>query len=134
MLAAFLFLRYWGATLVLQMIDVMRGSLQNLNQPELTVETVMNAVQTFSLLMAVAVLPVFLLMMGIGLASNFLQVGFLIIGRAAPQMNIFFVGQPVKIGVGLVVFFLALPVMVATMGEVFRGITVDLNGLMQAHG
>jgi flagellar biosynthetic protein FlhB len=60
------------------MIDVMRGSLQNLNQPELTVETVMNAVQTFSLLMAVAVLPVFLLMMGIGLTSNFLQVGFLL--------------------------------------------------------
>jgi flagellar biosynthetic protein FliR len=62
------------------------------------------------------------------------DVAFLIIGRTAPQMNIFFVGQPVKIGVGLVAFFLALPVMVALMGDVFRGITVDLNGLMLAHG
>jgi flagellar biosynthetic protein FliR len=62
------------------------------------------------------------------------DVAFLIIGRTAPQMNIFFVGQPVKIGVGLVVFFLALPVMVATMGDVFHGITVDLNGLMLARG
>ena len=78
MLAAFLFLRYWGASLVLQMIDVMRGSLLNLRQPDLTVETVMNAVQTFSLVMALAVLPVFLLMMGIGLVSNYLQVGFLL--------------------------------------------------------
>lgn len=62
------------------------------------------------------------------------DVAFLIIGRTAPQMNIFFVGQPVKIGVGLVAFFLALPVAVALMSDVFRGITVDLNGLMQARG
>jgi flagellar biosynthetic protein FliR len=62
------------------------------------------------------------------------DVGFLIIGRTAPQMNIFFVGQPVKIGVGLVAFFLALPVMVGLMGDVFRGITSDLTGLMRAIG
>ena len=40
------------------------------------------------------------------------DVAFLIIGRTAPQMNIFMVGQPVKIGVGLIAFFLAMPVMV----------------------
>jgi flagellar biosynthetic protein FliR len=62
------------------------------------------------------------------------DVAFLIIGRTAPQMNIFFVGQPVKIGVGLVAFFLALPVMVALMGDVFRGITGDLTGLLRAVG
>ena len=60
------------------------------------------------------------------------DIAFLIIGRTAPQMNIFFVGQPVKIGVGLVAFFLALPVMVALIGDVFRGLGADLNGLMQA--
>lgn len=59
------------------------------------------------------------------------DIGFLIIGRTAPQMNIFFVGQPVKIGVGLVAFFLALPVMVALMSDVFRGLTSDLTRLMQ---
>lgn len=62
------------------------------------------------------------------------DVAFLILGRTAPQMNIFFVGQPVKIGIGLVAFFLALPVMVGLMGEVFNGITRDLTGLMRAVG
>lgn len=78
LLAGFLFLRYWGASLVVQMVDVMRGSFQNLHQSDLAVETVMGAVQGFSLVMAMAVLPIFLLMMGVGLASNFLQVGFLL--------------------------------------------------------
>ena len=60
------------------------------------------------------------------------DIAFLIIGRTAPQMNIFMVGQPVKIGVGLIAFFLALPVMVSAMGEVFRGVQGDLIRLMQA--
>ena len=63
------------------------------------------------------------------------DIAFLIIGRTAPQMNIFMVGQPVKIGVGLIAFFLALPVMVSTMAELFRGLNADLLGLLQAaHG
>jgi flagellar biosynthesis protein FlhB len=78
LLAGFMFLRYWGESLVLAMVDVMRGSFRNLAQPEMTVESVMAATQTFSLMMAVAVLPVFLLMICLGLASNFLQVGFLL--------------------------------------------------------
>jgi flagellar biosynthetic protein FliR len=63
------------------------------------------------------------------------DIAFLIIGRTAPQMNIFMVGQPVKIGVGLIAFFLAMPVMVSAMSEVFRGLSADLIGLLQAaHG
>jgi flagellar biosynthetic protein FliR len=63
------------------------------------------------------------------------DVAFLIIGRTAPQMNIFMVGQPVKIGVGLIAFFLAMPVMVSAMSEVFRGLDADLIRLLQAaHG
>jgi flagellar biosynthetic protein FliR len=63
------------------------------------------------------------------------DIAFLIIGRSAPQMNIFFVGQPVKIGVGLIAFFLALPTMIALMTDVFRGLTGDLTRLLAAaHG
>jgi len=63
------------------------------------------------------------------------DIAFLILGRTAPQMNIFMVGQPVKIGVGLIAFFLAMPVMVGAMGEVFRGVQGDLVQLLQvAHG
>lgn len=62
------------------------------------------------------------------------DIAFLIIGRTAPQMNIFFVGQPVKIGVGLVAFFLALPTMVGLMTDVLSDIGTDLNRMLAAAG
>jgi flagellar biosynthetic protein FliR len=63
------------------------------------------------------------------------DIAFLIVGRTAPQMNIFSLEQPVKIGVGLLVFFIALPVMVGAMTEVFRGLGNDLTQLLAAaHG
>jgi flagellar biosynthetic protein FliR len=58
------------------------------------------------------------------------DIAFLIIGRTAPQMNIFMVGQPVKIGVGLIAFFLALPVILATMADVLRASGVDVTRLL----
>ncbi len=58
------------------------------------------------------------------------DVAFLIIGRSAPQMNIFAVGQPLKLGVGLVAFFLALPVMVAVMSDVLRAVGTDVTRLL----
>lgn len=62
------------------------------------------------------------------------DVAFLIVGRTAPQMNIFFVGQPVKVGVGLVTFFIALPAMVAYVTQVFGGIQRDLVQLLRTVG
>ena len=59
------------------------------------------------------------------------DLAFLIIGRAAPQMNIFFVGQPVKIGVGLVAFAFALPMMTALMTTEFRALLDDLTRLLR---
>ena len=67
----------------------------------------------------------------IAVALVLADVAFLVLGRSAPQMNIFFVGQPLKIGIGLVVFFLALPPMVALMVTVFRGLFGDLVNLMR---
>jgi flagellar biosynthetic protein FliR len=59
------------------------------------------------------------------------DVAFLVLGRSAPQMNIFFVGQPLKIGIGLFTFFLALPAMLGLMTTVFRGLFGDLMNLMR---
>lgn len=74
--------------------------------------------------------------MGLPIAAALLltDIAFLIIGRTAPQMNIFMVGQPVKIGVGLVAFFLALPTMVSLMTDVFGGLTGELTTLLRAVG
>jgi len=78
LLAGFLFLRYWGANVVASLIDLMRGGFQNLSQSELTVDHVVAATQSFALLLAMMVVPIFLLMMAIGVAANLFQVGFLL--------------------------------------------------------
>jgi flagellar biosynthetic protein FliR len=67
----------------------------------------------------------------IAVALVLADVAFLVLGRSAPQMNIFFVGQPLKIGIGLVAFFLALPAMLSLMATVFRGLFGDLVDLMR---
>jgi flagellar biosynthetic protein FliR len=76
------------------------------------------------------------LRIGLPIAAALLltDVAFLVLGRSAPQMNIFFVGQPLKIGVGLIAFFLALPAMVGLMTSVFRGLFGDLTGLLRLVG
>ena len=67
----------------------------------------------------------------IAVALVLADVAFLVLGRSAPQMNIFFVGQPLKIGIGLIAFFLALPAMLSLMATVFRGLFGDLVDLMR---
>jgi flagellar biosynthetic protein FliR len=76
------------------------------------------------------------LRIGLPIAAALLltDVAFLVLGRSAPQMNLFFVGQPLKIGIGLIAFFLALPAMVALMTSVFRGLLGDLIELLRLVG
>ena len=69
--------------------------------------------------------------MPVAVALLLADVAFLVLGRSAPQMNIFFVGQPLKIGIGLIVFFMALPAMLGLMSTVFRGLFGDLVDLMR---
>jgi flagellar biosynthetic protein FliR len=69
--------------------------------------------------------------MPVAVALLLADVAFLVLGRSAPQMNIFFVGQPLKIGIGLIAFFLALPAMLGLMSTVFRGLFGELVNLMR---
>jgi len=62
------------------------------------------------------------------------DVAFLMIGRSAPQMNVFFVGQPLKIGIGLIAFFAAMPPMVSLMGQTFTRMPEDLLRILGAGG
>src|SRR5204863_6359181 len=64
LLAGFLFLRYWGTNVVTSLIETMRAAFQNLAQPEMTVDGVMQAFGAFSLILAAMIGPIFLLMMG----------------------------------------------------------------------
>jgi len=52
------------------------------------------------------------------------EVALGVVARTVPQMNIFFVGMPLKIGIGLLTSVIVLPVLVA----LFRGMVQELVG------
>lgn len=65
------------------------------------------------------------------LAAVFLtEAGVGIIGRSAPQMNIFSIGLPVRIMVGMLVFTLTLPLALVLMRGAIESIPFALNGLL----
>lgn len=57
---------------------IMSGSFRNLQQSDITVDTVMGALFQFGLILGAVVGPIFLLMVVVGLSSNLIQVGFLL--------------------------------------------------------
>jgi len=57
-----------------------------------------------------------------------------IVTRTVPQANVFVVGLPVKIGVGMVMLAAALPVYRLVMGGLFRAMYGDLSALVRMMG
>ena len=69
------------------------------------------------------------------LAAVFLtEVALGITARTVPQMNVFIVGFPLKIGVGLFVLAGSLPLFSAFMGKALVHLTTGLDGLLTALG
>jgi flagellar biosynthetic protein FliR len=65
------------------------------------------------------------------LAAQFLaKVALALVARAAPQMNVFMVGFPLQIGLGLLMLALMLPMFVAALGPVFGNMEVQIAGLL----
>ena len=73
-----LFVRSWGVRLVDGLAATLRGSLMNLNRPELTVDSVIAALSSFSLEMAGMLGPIFLVMIAIGLVASLAQSGLIL--------------------------------------------------------
>jgi len=73
-------------------------------------------------------------LLGIGLRLAIPLVGALLLAeialgllaRAVPQMNVFLVGMPARIGLGLLVFLGALPLIVVFMGEVLKRMPAEM--------
>lgn len=59
------------------------------------------------------------------------DVAFLIVGRTAPQMNIFMTGIPMKLGVAFLALLVTFPVTINVMGEAIQGIVVDVDLLLR---
>ena len=52
------------------------------------------------------------------------------VSKAAPQMNVFFVGYPLYLFLGFLTMFLSLPVFVFVMGRYFKGIPDEIGRVM----
>jgi flagellar biosynthetic protein FliR len=55
-----------------------------------------------------------------------------ILARTVPQMNIFVIGLPVGISLGLLMLALSVPLMVGLLKELFIGLQDDLAAIMMA--
>ena len=62
------------------------------------------------------------------------ETAFGFIARAVPQMNIFFVGLPVKIGVGLIGMSITLPLFVYVLSKIFNRFEFQLMSLIRLGG
>jgi flagellar biosynthetic protein FlhB len=77
LLAGVLFLRSWGENLVSWSLDLLRTTLTNLNQPDLTPETAVQGLLSFALFSAAVLGPIFGVMVVSGVVANVAQSGFL---------------------------------------------------------
>lgn len=57
-----------------------------------------------------------------------------VIARTVPQLNIFVVGFPVKIGVSFIVLFITMGVMIAVMKKLFEFMMISMRDLMTILG
>src|SRR5206468_2243632 len=73
-----LFVRSWGGGLVDSLAATLRGSLMNLNRPDLTVDSVIAALSAFAFEMGKIVAPLFLVMMAIGVIASLAQTGLIL--------------------------------------------------------
>ncbi|ATX78596.1 flagellar biosynthetic protein FliR [Mariprofundus aestuarium] len=62
----------------------------------------------------------------------FLYVALGLVARAVPQIQVFFVSQPLGIGLGFLAFALALPGIVSLMYDSYSGISKSLPSLLQS--
>jgi flagellar biosynthetic protein FliR len=60
------------------------------------------------------------------------DIAFALLSRAAPQMNVFFVGMPVKTVVAFLMVILILPFVASLTGQMVVGLPVDLQRAMEA--
>lgn len=54
-----------------------------------------------------------------------------ILNRAVPQMNVFVVGMPIQLGVGLIMLVVVLPLFVSFLHVLFRGMSEDIYTLLR---
>ncbi|HEY3080043.1 MAG TPA: flagellar biosynthesis protein FlhB [Chloroflexota bacterium] len=77
LLVGVLFLRNWGGTLVTWSLELLRSTLTNLNQPDITPEVAVQGLLAFALFSSAVLGPIFAVMLVSGVVANVAQAGFL---------------------------------------------------------
>lgn len=97
---------------------------------QITGELTQVVLQTFSMMFVLGIkiaMPV--------VAALFLtDVGLAILSRAVPQMNVFVVGMPLKIGVGLIMIVLAMPAFIYVLRGLFHTMFQQMDTLLRVMG
>jgi flagellar biosynthetic protein FliR len=62
------------------------------------------------------------------------DIAFGLVARTVPQLNIFVVGLPTKILVGLLILFFTMPIYVSTMKALFKDMFINLNQIINILG
>jgi len=95
------------------------------------------AVMTTDLSAAVVEVAGRLFILGFKIAAPVLGAVFLttvalgILNRAVPQMNVFVVGMPVQLGMGIFILMVVLPIYVTFLQVIFRGLFDDILRMLQ---
>jgi flagellar biosynthetic protein FliR len=93
----------------------------------ITLQGIMTAAVSFATGIFVIALKISAPVVIIMLMTNIL-LGF--VSKAAPQMNVFFVGYPLYLFLGFLTMFLSLPIFVYVMGGYFKGIPDEVGRVL----
>jgi flagellar biosynthetic protein FliR len=78
-----------------------------------------------------ALFLVFQIAAPVAIALFITNIGLALMARVAPQLNVFAVGFPLQIGVGLIMLIVSLPLLVAVLPQVFAQTPGELDAVLR---
>jgi flagellar biosynthesis protein FliR len=113
----------------LLMLQGIGGSFSLLPLPFAVVGS--STVHSVGLFFAQAVLIVFKIAAPISVALFVVNVGLGLMARVAPQMNVFVVGFPIQIGVGMIMLIVSMPLLGYVLPQLFNDVPRQLDTVMR---
>jgi flagellar biosynthetic protein FliR len=113
----------------LLMLQGIGGSFSLLPLPYANVSSA--TVASIGVFFAQAVLIVFKIAAPVSVALFVVNVGLGLMARVAPQMNVFVVGFPLQIGVGMIMLIVCMPLLGAVLPGLFDDVPAQLDTVMR---
>ena len=81
--------------------------------------------------MSQSLLDVFKIAAPVAAALFLTNISLAFMARVAPQMNVFVVGFPIQIGVGLIVMAVSIPLMGIVAPDIFQSVAREMDAVMR---